>query len=71
MSASSKKSLESLIHDVGSKCASLKSAAALLKSASPQETKELLALMAQQAKSLAETIQNFRMQSEHERRAFH
>ena len=45
--------LDSLIHDVNSKCASLKSAAALLRGASPKERRELLSLMAQQAESLA------------------
>ena len=47
---------EELIHDINSKCASLKSAAAFLKKASPQERQELLKLMAQQAKSLDQII---------------
>ena len=48
--------LDSLIHDVNSKCASLKSAAALLRGASPEEKRELLRLMAQQAEALAKRL---------------
>ncbi|MBI4667662.1 MAG: hypothetical protein HY747_00510 [Elusimicrobia bacterium] len=48
--------VEGLIHDVNSKCASLKSAAALLKDVSDQEKRELLELMEQQAGALVKTI---------------
>jgi hypothetical protein len=51
--------LSTLIHDVNSKCASLKSAAALLRASSPKEAKELLSLMTQQARSLAADIAEF------------
>lgn len=45
--------LKKLVHDVNSKCSSLKGAAALLKDAPPGERAELLKLMAEQAKALA------------------
>jgi len=45
--------LKKLVHDVNSKCSSLKGAAALLKDAAPAERAELLKLMAEQAKALA------------------
>lgn len=45
--------LRKLVHDVNSKCASLKGGAALLKDSAPAERKELLRLMAEQARSLA------------------
>lgn len=45
--------LKKLVHDVVGKCASLKGAAALLKDSAPAERKELLRLMAEQAKGLA------------------
>lgn len=48
--------LKKLVHDVNSKCASLKGAAALLKDAPPEERKELLRLMAEQAASLAQVL---------------
>lgn len=48
--------LRKLVHDVNSKCASLKSAAALLKDAPPAERAELLRLMAEQTRSLAEAL---------------
>jgi len=48
--------LQKLIHDINSKCASLKSAAGLLKEASPEERKEFLRLMKEQAESLTEAI---------------
>lgn len=47
------KALESLIHDVNSKCSSLKSAAAMLRKATETEKRELLTLMAQEARALA------------------
>ncbi|TPW20621.1 MAG: hypothetical protein FD126_1501 [Elusimicrobia bacterium] len=49
-------SLKKLVHDVNSKCASLKGAAALLKDAPLEERKELLRLMAEQAKGLAAAL---------------
>jgi len=49
-------SLEKLIHDVNSKCSSLKDAAKLLPDASPAEYKELLALMVKQARALADQL---------------
>lgn len=48
--------LKKLVHDVNGKCASLKGAAALLKDAAPAERQELLRLMAEQARSLADAI---------------
>ena len=48
--------LRKLVHDVNSKCSSLKSAAALLKDAAPAERAELLRLMAEQAKSLCAAL---------------
>lgn len=45
--------LRKLVHDVNSKCSSLKGAAGLLKDASASERQELLRLMAEQARSLA------------------
>lgn len=51
--------LRKLVHDVNSKCSSLKSAAALLKDAAPAEREELLRLMAEQAKSLAKAFAPF------------
>ncbi len=49
-----------LVHDVNSKCASLTSAAALLKGASEAERAEFLKLMRDQARSLFETLENAR-----------
>ena len=48
--------LKKLVHDVNSKCASLKSAAALLRDSPPGEREELLRLMAEQARALAELL---------------
>lgn len=48
--------LRKLVHDVTSKCSSLKGAAALLKDAPPAERAELLRLMAEQAKALAQVL---------------
>lgn len=48
--------LRKLVHDVNSKCASLKGAAALLKDAAPAERAELLKLMAEQAAALAQIL---------------
>lgn len=47
------------IHDMNSKCASLKSAAGLLRTASPKEAREILALMSQQARRIIEDIASF------------
>jgi hypothetical protein len=49
--------LGKLVHDVNSKCSSLKSAAALLKNASDEERKEFLTLMRDQAKSLLAALE--------------
>ncbi|OGR95167.1 MAG: hypothetical protein A2V88_01420 [Elusimicrobia bacterium RBG_16_66_12] len=51
--------LDTLIHDVNSKCASLKDAAALLRGMPTAEAKELLALMTRQALSLADSIEEY------------
>lgn len=51
--------LESLIHDMNSKCGSLKTAITLLRTAPPEERQELLGLMKQQARSIAEDIAAF------------
>ena len=51
--------VEELIHDVNSKCSGLKEAVALLRKASPGERKELLTLMAEEAKELAKNIVDF------------
>lgn len=59
MSATPEDALEKLIHDVNSKCASLKNAAALLRAAPPAEADELLTMMAQQAEKLGQTITRF------------
>ena len=48
--------LKKLVHDVNSKCTSLKGAAALLKDAPPAERAELLRLMADQARSLSDAL---------------
>ena len=48
--------LSTLVHDVNGKCANLKSAAALLRDAPAKDELELLALMSQQARSLADAI---------------
>ncbi len=59
MSATPEDALEKLIHDVNSKCASLKNAAGLLRTAPPAEADELLTMMAQQAEKLGQTITKF------------
>lgn len=51
--------LEKLIHDINSKCSSLKDAAKLLPDSSAAEKKELLALMVSQARALAEELAVF------------
>ena len=51
--------LEQLIHDVNSKCSSLKDAAKLLPEATAGEYKELLALMVRQARALADELASF------------
>jgi len=51
--------LETLIHDINSKCSSLKDAAKLLPDATAPEYKELLALMVRQARALAEELAAF------------
>lgn len=48
--------LDKLIHDVNSKCSSLKDAAKLLPASSPAERRELLALMVKQARALADDL---------------
>ncbi len=45
-----------LLHDLKSKCASLKSAAELYKDCSPAEKKEMLALMTAAAGEIARTV---------------
>lgn len=51
--------LEKLIHDINSKCSSLKDAAKLLPDASPAERKELLSLMVRQARALSDELSAF------------
>lgn len=51
--------LEKVIHDVNSKCASLKDAAPLLRELSPGERDRLLDLMRQQAETLLRTLRDF------------
>lgn len=51
--------LDKLIHDINSKCSSLKDAAKLLPTSPEAERKELLALMAGQARALADTLAAF------------
>jgi hypothetical protein len=53
VSAGADDGLDKLVHDVRSKCDSLRSAAGLLRGSTPAERRELLALMARQAESLA------------------
>lgn len=48
--------LEKLIHDVRSKCDSLRAAAGLLRDAPSAERENLLALMTEQARSLAKLL---------------
>ncbi|HAT73310.1 MAG TPA: hypothetical protein DCS63_10895 [Elusimicrobia bacterium] len=49
--------LTKLLHDLKSKCASLKSAADLYKDCSAGEKKEMLALMTAAADEIAKTVQ--------------
>ncbi|MEK7288457.1 MAG: hypothetical protein AAB091_07880 [Elusimicrobiota bacterium] len=57
--------LEQLVHDVNSKCGSLKSAAGLLlRTAEPAQVQELLGLMVEQAESLAQSIADFKQHLE-------
>lgn len=51
--------LDDLIHDVNSKCSSLKDAATLLRGLPPAEAKGLLELMTKQALSLADAIEEY------------
>lgn len=51
--------LDKLIHDVNSKCSSLKDAAKLLPASPGAERKELLALMVEQARALAAALAAF------------
>lgn len=51
--------LDKLIHDVNSKCSSLKDAARLLPDSSSAERTELLSLMVRQAKALADELAAF------------
>jgi hypothetical protein len=51
--------LDKLIHDVNSKCSSLKDAAKLLPDASAAEHAELIALMVRQARALADELAAF------------
>ncbi len=51
--------LAKLIHDVEAKCSSLRQAAALLPSSSPDEAAQLLRLMREQAQSLARALEAF------------
>ncbi len=55
--------LDSVLHEVNSKTASLKGAAALIRKATPAEKTELLTLMAQHADGLARLLDNYRGKS--------
>jgi nitrogen-specific signal transduction histidine kinase len=55
----SSEELEKLIHDVNSKCASMRDAAPLLRDAAPAEARELLTLMVEQARSLTDVLVEF------------
>ncbi len=59
-SPSSALSIEKLVHDVNSKCASLRDAVKLLKDSTKAEADELLTLMAAQAEELARAISRFK-----------
>lgn len=50
------KNLENLLHEVNSKCSSLKDAAVLLQKSPQIERAELLALMAQESRNLAQYL---------------
>ncbi|MBI4668194.1 MAG: HAMP domain-containing histidine kinase [Elusimicrobia bacterium] len=52
--------LSRLIHNVNSKCASLKGGAELLADSPPEEAREILELMAQQAETLLEAITEYK-----------
>jgi DNA-binding NtrC family response regulator len=54
--APASKEMEKLVHDVSSKAGSLRSAAALLKTAQPDKARELLSLMTKQAGTLAAVL---------------
>lgn len=56
---SSPATLEDLLHDINSKCASLRDAGALLRKSSPSDARELLRLMTQQAASLAQILSDY------------
>jgi len=59
MSEEPREKLDTLVHDVNSKCASLKTAVMLLKAAPPNEARKLLGLMGKQARSIAQDIETF------------
>ncbi|MBI4667641.1 MAG: hypothetical protein HY747_00400 [Elusimicrobia bacterium] len=54
--------LSRLIHNINSKCAGLKGGAELLSNSPPEEVREILELMVQQATALAEGIAAYRDQ---------
>lgn len=56
MTAKPDDALEKLIHDVRSKCDSLRAAAGLLRDSPPGEREHLLGLMERQARSLASLL---------------
>ncbi len=49
-------SIKRLVHDINSKCSSLRGAAELLRTVSDKERKELLELMESQARLLAQIL---------------
>lgn len=57
MSARADETLEKLIHDVRSKCDSLRAAAGLLRDSPPDEREHLLVLMTEQASGLARLLE--------------
>ncbi len=50
------KELEDLLHDINAACTNLRDGASLLKTATPQESRELLALMENRAQRLFQRI---------------
>jgi len=60
MSGNRDEALSKLIHDVNSKCASLREAAAMLPTANSHDSQALLALMVQAADALAASLGKFK-----------
>jgi hypothetical protein len=54
------KELDRLVHDVNSRCSSLRDAAAMLRKIPSSERAEFLALMTEQARKLADDLAQFK-----------